>query len=275
MDWTLIVPLAAAPAILVGLWYRDVIRPGSLERARGRDVGGIPAWAWLGLTFAVFGAGSLGAVAGGLVPEALRGSSGGARDEAVRLAVTYGAALAICAGVLRVVGGAAPGAGLLPRWGDVPRGVGALLLAVPVLMLVGLVSVWVTREVTGARPPVLAHPLLERIVEGRRDPWVWVLVVTAVVGAPVLEEVLYRLMLGSAVLRALGSPTASVLVTSALFALAHRAGAEPVPWHAMPTLLALGLALGIAYERTGRAGVPMVMHAGFNAVNIALALGAS
>ena len=42
--------------------------------------------------------------------------------------------------------------------------------------------------------------------------------------------------------------------------------------HAIATLFVLGLAIGVAYERFKGLGVPIAMHAGFNAINIALVL---
>ncbi len=42
--------------------------------------------------------------------------------------------------------------------------------------------------------------------------------------------------------------------------------------HAVAPLFALSVALGASYERTGRLGVPIVMHGAFNALNLAIAL---
>jgi membrane protease YdiL (CAAX protease family) len=45
-----------------------------------------------------------------------------------------------------------------------------------------------------------------------------------------------------------------------------------VPWYALPSLLALSIGLGVAYERTGKVAVPILVHAGFNAANLAAAV---
>src|SRR5690606_7255759 len=108
--------------------------------------------------------------------------------------------------------------------------------------------------------------------EQRDNPWVYAVIASAVLGAPIIEELTYRVFLQSALARALVDRLAAVLVTSALFALVHRVGAAPVPWHAIAPIFALGLAAGIAYERPARPLVPIVMHAAFNATNVALAL---
>ena len=51
--------------------------------------------------------------------------------------------------------------------------------------------------------------------------------------------------------------------------------ASPAGSHAIVPLLALGLYIGLVYERTGRLGVPIAMHAAFNAGNIAMAFWAA
>ncbi len=55
-----------------------------------------------------------------------------------------------------------------------------------------------------------------------------------------------------------------------LFALAHASVAAP---HALPTLFVLSLGFGLALERTGKLWVSVLMHAGFNAMNVWMAAG--
>ena len=57
-----------------------------------------------------------------------------------------------------------------------------------------------------------------------------------------------------------------VVVVAALFALVHF---RPVEF---PGLFAIGIVFGVAALRTGRLGMPIAVHAGFNAVGIAQAL---
>ena len=95
-----------------------------------------------------------------------------------------------------------------------------------------------------------------------------------VIGAPLAEEFIYRGCLQSAIDRTfrgfgLVSGWRPVVITSVFFALAHVGIAEPRAWI---TLMVLSLAFGAAYQRTGRLVTPFLMHALFNAANIAIAL---
>jgi hypothetical protein len=98
----------------------------------------------------------------------------------------------------------------------------------------------------------------------------------AAVGAPIVEEVLYRGFVQTAIVRATagvrGGAWLGVLVTSLGFALTHAGGSANVPWHALVVLFGLSVGLGVAFERTGRLIAPIVVHAAFNAGNLALAL---
>ena len=60
---------------------------------------------------------------------------------------------------------------------------------------------------------------------------------------------------------------AALLLTALFFALVH----SRVPY-SVPPIFILALALGYAYERTGSLVTPIVMHMGFNAMNMAMAL---
>jgi membrane protease YdiL (CAAX protease family) len=121
-------------------------------------------------------------------------------------------------------------------------------------------------------PATIAHATLDQILAQRGNGWVIAVIAAAVVGAPAAEELTYRVFLQSAMARVLVNRALALVVTGTLFALVHRVGPEPVPWHAIPPIMALGVACGVAYERTGRLGVPIVMHALFNAFNTALVL---
>ena len=89
--------------------------------------------------------------------------------------------------------------------------------------------------------------------------------VMAVVVAPLAEEFIFRGYL-YAVAKKYAGPFVALVVTSLLFAAVHG--------HAfsIPALCTLAFCLGLAYERTGSLLVPMIMHAIFNACQLAVIL---
>jgi len=135
------------------------------------------------------------------------------------------------------------------------------------LALAGLIARW-----SGSVPPQAnAHATLRLLVgdETWSSGWWWALVAAVVIGAPIVEEVVYRGLLQSACRAATGSRWWAVLIASGVFVLMHASVAEA---HALVVLFALSLAFGVAYERTGRLWVPITMHAVFNAGNLLGAL---
>ena len=61
-----------------------------------------------------------------------------------------------------------------------------------------------------------------------------------------------------------------VVVASVLFALVH----YPL-WYQVPSMFVFGIVLGYNYERCGRLYAPILAHALFNAVNMAIFLTAA
>ena len=92
------------------------------------------------------------------------------------------------------------------------------------------------------------------------------IIVSAVVLAPLAEELFFRGLLQS-MLRNYLSPWGAILVASLLFALVHLAAIRDV----IP-LLPLAIVLGYTYERHGRLTIPIFLHALFNALMLAAAL---
>ena len=91
------------------------------------------------------------------------------------------------------------------------------------------------------------------------------LFVMVAIGAPLAEELLYRGLLQRS-LAARFNETAVVVVVAALFALVHF---RPVEYAG---LFAIGIVFGIAALRTGRLGMAVMIHVGFNAAGLLRAL---
>ncbi|MEL6329211.1 MAG: CPBP family intramembrane glutamic endopeptidase, partial [Planctomycetota bacterium] len=164
----------------------------------------------------------------------------------------------------------APRAGLRARGRDLWTGPAWLGLSLPVVLLAGLLAAWVNALARGEPPEELSHETLGRIAEGGAALWVWLTVAAVTLGAPLLEEIVYRGLLQSGLRRLTGSPWAAVLVTSVVFAAMHVPALSEGGGYALANLFVLSVFLGVAFERSRSLGVPVLMHAGFNAFNIAL-----
>jgi len=93
------------------------------------------------------------------------------------------------------------------------------------------------------------------------------IVVMVGVAAPVVEEMLFRGMLLSRLIRSM-SPMWAVVVQAVLFAAIHLL--DPSAAAALPGLVIIGLVLGYAAIRTGNLSLPIMLHAG---VNLTAAIG--
>ncbi len=141
---------------------------------------------------------------------------------------------------------------------DTGRGVIAYLAVLPMcLTLYWLVGYFYPRT------PQDAHVLLRYFQEVSLAGKV-LIVFSAVVLAPLAEEVFFRGLMQSMFRRVLRQPWVAILVTAAFFTLFHNLD----QWKDMPALFALAVALGYNYERCGRLGPSILIHALFNAVNL-------
>jgi len=100
------------------------------------------------------------------------------------------------------------------------------------------------------------------LYDSARGPWLVVLGLIVVIGAPLVEEVVYRGFL-QAGLRSRINDVVAILITAAWFAGIHGRVAE------LPGLFAFALVLGIAFHMTRRLGMPVIAHLAFNATGLA------
>jgi membrane protease YdiL (CAAX protease family) len=103
-------------------------------------------------------------------------------------------------------------------------------------------------------------------LETAHGPKLAVLAVTALVVAPVVEELFFRGLLLRSLQRRVSAPTAVVLSALA-FGLAH----VVFDWGSgvvLPALVALGMLSGIFAVRTGNLSRSILLHAGFNLVAV-------
>ena len=105
----------------------------------------------------------------------------------------------------------------------------------------------------------------ERLTDRAEGVGVALLVVLVVVGAPIIEELFFRgLLLRS--IQARWSDSLALVASSILFGLAHFELLQ------LPALVMFGLVAGYCAQRTGRLGMSIWAHAGFNATTVAFLL---
>ena len=141
----------------------------------------------------------------------------------------------------------------------IPVGVATQLVLVP-LLYVPLRAVW-PDTFDAERLEERARELADQ-AEGLS---VVALVLVVVVGAPIVEELVYRGLLQRSI-STLTPPLVGLAIASIWFSLIHLAPVE------YPGLALAGAVFGAGLLWTGRLGPAVVTHAAFNATGLALAL---
>lgn len=162
--------------------------------------------------------------------------------------------------------------GLLPRrpLREIFSGAFALLAAMPMVLGASAICV-VISNLMGQKPPSVGHELLEKLLTSTDAVATTLMVISAVVFAPILEEIIFRGLVQSALLAWLGwqSRWLAIFIAAAVFSLIHAGVAS---WHVLPGLFILGLILGWLYEKHGSLLPSVVLHVLFNLANIGLGL---
>jgi len=154
-------------------------------------------------------------------------------------------------------------------------GVFAFALVCPLALVAALgaqqAAILVAKLLETAPPDRLAHGTLRQLADPgmMSSPAWWITIAVVTIGAPLMEEIVFRGFVQTGIARLAGSHTIGIFVTTILFVLVHVGIAD---WQAMLPLAVLSLGLGYAYARTGTIWVPVVMHSLFNMLNIGMAL---
>ncbi|HDS84083.1 MAG TPA: CPBP family intramembrane metalloprotease [Phycisphaerales bacterium] len=125
---------------------------------------------------------------------------------------------------------------------------------------IGLV-IAIGRLLAGDRFTFHTHESLEELAESTRLAVRVLMAALLVVVVPVMEELLFRGLLQSAMRTLLPGVWPAILLTSALFAVVHS------PMHA-PGIFALACVMGYAYERSGSLFRPIFIHILFNGLAV-------
>jgi len=144
------------------------------------------------------------------------------------------------------------------------------LLAVwPIMMAAITMTMFVAELIWGTDYEMQQHQQLELITEYPQLPLRIMIVFVAVVIAPLIEEMLFRGFIQTAIrsfFNIRNSAWPAIAASSVFFAIMHE---DPGHW---PALFVLGLCLGYSYEKSGSLFRPIFIHLFFNASSVAIAL---
>jgi membrane protease YdiL (CAAX protease family) len=147
------------------------------------------------------------------------------------------------------------------------------LIAIPLIQTGAILGQAVQQWLSPTPPNLIAHETLDALVSMTPDIWWWMVAANAVIGAPIIEEILYRGFLQQALRRGGVGAWPAIVLTGSIFALMHYTVLPPdTAISALTALLLLAIALGMIRERTGRIAPCMVAHGMFNALNLGLAV---
>ncbi len=154
--------------------------------------------------------------------------------------------------------------------GLMARGVLGLVCTIPLVLGIGVLMAAISELWIGERPQI-AHQMLDQVVQSHSPEAIFLMMISAGIIAPVIEEVIYRGLLQSALLNlsAVHRRWSVILVAASWFTLMHYGAVE---WQGMPSLFVMGVILGWLYERTGSLWPSIVLHMGFNMFNMALVI---
>lgn len=144
-----------------------------------------------------------------------------------------------------------------------------LLSIWPPLLAMVILTTFFGKLIWGQQYQLQQHQELELITTYPQLPLRILIVVVAVVIAPVLEETLFRGLLQTMIRSFLAKPWLSILISSVLFTTVHTDAGH---W---PALFVLALCLGYAYEKSGSLLRPIFIHSLFNGVTIIAVLNQS
>jgi len=141
-----------------------------------------------------------------------------------------------------------------------------LLSIWPLLLTMIILTVYLGKVISGRDYKMPQHEELQLITTHPQLPLRILIVITAVVVAPVLEEALFRGLFQTMIRSLLLKPWLSIAISSIIFTTVHQNLAH---W---PALFVLAVCLGYAYEKSGSLFRPIFIHSLFNGITIVAAL---
>jgi len=146
----------------------------------------------------------------------------------------------------------------------------ALLLLIAALVMSGAVS-----SAVGLDPGADESTNTQIITDAADPAALWIVLVSAVVLAPIVEELFFRGLCLRAIEKRFGT-TAAVLGSTFLFTLPHFTNPSLAGTAVLFSVIgSIGLILALVVVKTGRLGPAVIAHALFNAVGVIGALAAA
>jgi membrane protease YdiL (CAAX protease family) len=161
------------------------------------------------------------------------------------------------------------GLGLNPT--TIPRDFGAALLnlfaIMPVVLGAIILTTIVGKLILGDKFQMPQHEELKQIIAYSQWQVRALIVFTAVVVVPFVEELIFRGMIQTMLRSYIVRPWPAIFLASLVFIIFH---ANPEHWFA---LFFLSICLGYTYEKSGSLLRPIFVHSLFNAMSVLAALG--
>jgi len=159
------------------------------------------------------------------------------------------------------------------RWRQIHKDFFAAMLNLltiwPIVVAMIILTTNIGKLILGPDFELQQHEELKLITEHPQLSLRLLIIVTTVLAAPTLEEMLFRGLFQTMVRSILAEPWKAIVISSSLFALVH---ANPGHW---PALFVLGMCLGYSYEKSGSILRPIFIHAMFNAASVIATIAAA
>lgn len=276
LDASLLIYAVAGVVVWLIVWWRGYLRRDSLGDAPKRLATLGARELGVGLVLLV-----LGSILAGVVVRVF--GIAVAPEQAPNIPWRYVAQLYIgqftaqlpAVAYLLAAAGAAPGGvraiGLVPERRDPLIALFAACLALP--MVLGMIAATVAAATIffHAAPPPRGHVLLTIMDQTHDRAAVAAMIISAILFAPLFEELLFRGLIQTAAVNLLGGSRrwSAVLLVAGLFTLMHVTALHPLT---LPGMFLLSLIFGWLYERTGRLWPGVLLHVLFNGINTLISM---
>lgn len=132
----------------------------------------------------------------------------------------------------------------------------------PLVVTMLLIVTWAGQLLQGQDYEIQAHPGLEQLMHSPQQSLKVVLLIMAIVIAPLSEELIFRGIIQNVIVAYTQKPWLAIGATAFVFAMVH---GNPTHW---PSLFILSLAIGYSYEKSGSLWRPIFIHALFNGITV-------